>query len=238
MVGEYSIIFIKIATFTATVKSLYLMKLCWSSDQTYQNINLCKQIRSASIPCGNGNNLSSYVILTKLPQIGQQRASGEHGADLARDVGADGVHQQVVAGIGLLPQTLDGARGHREGRDPRRTDHRVDALILRQEEIQQLRGEHAARGVQHEGYKPHRDYHESIHVDEFFTRHRRGDRKAQEYRHDVGEFVLRGVGEAVGDAADAQQVAEHDKTEQRDGGGGDDAAENGYEYREEYQHAA
>lgn len=126
-------------------------------------------------------------------QICQQRTSGEDRTYLAGDVRADGVHQQVVCRVGLLSHPLDGPRGHRKGGDPRRADHRVDTFVLRQEEIQQLRCEYAARRVEHEGDESHGDYHKSVQVDEFFARHRRGDRESEEDGDDVGELVLRGV---------------------------------------------
>lgn len=45
-----------------------------------------------------------------LAEVGEQDAAGEDGADLARDVRAYGVHEKVVAGVGLLSEALDDAR--------------------------------------------------------------------------------------------------------------------------------
>ena len=46
----------------------------------------------------------------ELAEVGEQDAAGEDGADLARDVRAYGVHEKVVAGVGLLSEALDDAR--------------------------------------------------------------------------------------------------------------------------------
>lgn len=151
-----------------------------------------------------------------LSEVGEQDSAGEDGAYLARDVRAYGVHEKVIAGVGLLSEALDDARGHREGGDSGRADHRVDFLVLRQEEVENLRRDDAASGVEDEGDEAHADDGERAEVDELIARHSGGDREAEEYRHDVGHFVLRGLREALGDAADAEHVAEHDEAEQRD----------------------
>ena len=143
------------------------------------------------------------------------------------------MHEKVVARVGLLSEALDDARGHREGGDSGRADHRVDFLVLRQEEVENLRRDDAASGVEDEGYEAHADDGERAEVDELIAGHSGGDREAEEYRHDVGHFVLRGLREALGDAADAEHIAEHDEAEQRDGGRRDKAADYRYRYREE-----
>ena len=168
-----------------------------------------------------------------LPEVREQNAAGEDGAYLARDVRAYGVHEKVVAGVGLLSEALDDARGHREGGDSGRADHRVDSLVLRQEEVEDFRSNDAARCVEDEGDEAHADDGERAEVDEFLAGHRRGDREAEEYRNDVRHFVLRGLRETLGDAADAKHVAEHDEAEQRDGGRRDEPADNRYDYRED-----
>ena len=143
------------------------------------------------------------------------------------------MHKKVVAGVGLLSEALDDARGHREGGDSGCSDHRVDLLVLRQEEVENLRRDDAASGVEDEGYEPHADDGERAEVDELVAGHRGGYREAEEYRHDVGHFVLRGLRKALSDAADAEHVAEHDEAKQRDGGRRDEAADHRYRYREE-----
>ena len=105
--------------------------------------------------------------------------------------------------------------------------------VMTPEEVEDLRRDDAARGVEDEGDEAHADDGERAEVDELVAGHSGGDREAEEYRHDVGHFVLRGLREALGDAADAEHVAEHDEAEQRDGGRRDEAADYRYRYREE-----
>lgn len=171
-----------------------------------------------------------------LSEIRKQDAACEDGAYLPRDVRADGVHEKVVAGVGLLSEALDDARGHREGGDSRRSDHRVDPLVFRQEEVEDLRRDDAACGVEDECDEAHAYYGEGAEVDELLTRHRRRYGETEQYRDDVRHLVLSGLRETLCDAANAEHVAEHDETEQRDGGRRDKSADYRYHYREEQEH--
>jgi hypothetical protein len=180
-----------------------------------------------SIPCPvMSSAISRFVIsfssLThELRHEIEDHAACEHRCDLAGDVRADGVHQQVVGAVRLLPHLLDNARGHREGRDTGRTDHRIHLVLA--EEVQKLCKHHARDGVKDEGDKTQRHDDERFEIDELVGLHREGDRDAEKQRDEVGKVVLRRLREAFEAAALAQQVAEHQKTDERDGHRRDEA---------------
>ena len=79
----------------------------------------------------------------------EQDAAGQHRADLPGDVGADGVHQQVILIVLLQGHLLDDPGGHGEGGDARAPNHGVDLLPLGQEQVHDLGAQHPADGVHH-----------------------------------------------------------------------------------------
>ena len=54
--------------------------------------------------------MKAGALRQKLSEVGEQDAAREDGADLSRDVRAYGVHEEVVARVGLLSEALYDAR--------------------------------------------------------------------------------------------------------------------------------
>ena len=81
----------------------------------------------------------------------EQDTGGHGGADHAGDVGRHGVGQQVVGRIGFETHLFGYARGIRHGGHAGVADERVDLLALGQEQVHELREEHAEGGGDHEG---------------------------------------------------------------------------------------
>ena len=81
-------------------------------------------------------NIYAYVMVAMLAKIGQKDTACQHRTYLPRNVCPYSVHQQVIAGIGLLSHTLYGPGGHRKGGNARGANHGVDALIFGQEDVE------------------------------------------------------------------------------------------------------
>ena len=131
------------------------------------------------------------------------------------------MHQQVVGAVRLLPHLLDDARRHREGRNAGRTDHRIHLILA--EEVQKLCKHHARDGVEDEGDKAQCHDDERVEIDELVGLHRERDRDAEKQRDEVRQIVLRRLGKTLQAAALTEQVAEHQKTHERDGHRRDEA---------------
>ena len=58
-----------------------------------------------------------------------QDTSGNSGADNTGNIGAHGVHEQVVAGVVLLTDLLGNTGGHGNGGNTGRADQRVDLAV-------------------------------------------------------------------------------------------------------------
>ena len=151
---------------------------------------------------------------------GQNQPAGNDRRDLARDVDADRVHQQEILVVLSQAHLVDDAPAHRERGNACRADHRVDFFALGQEQIQQLGKENAAGGVKNKRDQTQRQDQQCVRPDEFVGGHLARHGQAQHNRDKVRQYVLRGLRQGVQHAALAQQVAEHEKTDQRHAGGG------------------
>ncbi len=143
----------------------------------------------------------------------QDQAAGDDRCDLARDVDADGVHQQEVLRILLEPHLVHDAAGHGESGDARRADHGVDLLL--EEEVEELGEQHAARGIHHKGDQAKAQDEQRVKGEELGGLHAQRDGDAKENGHEVGQHLLRGIGQGVEHAALADEVAEHQEAHQR-----------------------
>ena len=142
------------------------------------------------------------------------------------------MHKDVGAGEFLLDYLLADARRHRDGGDARSAYDGVD--LAAGHDLHDLSEDYSARGAEYEGYEPKADYLDCRDCQEGLGLHGRADGDAEEYRGRVENFVLRREREAVGAAAFAEQVPEHEHSDERYGGRKDEAARyRGYD-REEY----
>ena len=158
-------------------------------------------------------------------------AAGDHRSDLAADVRARRMHEQVVVGILLAAHLVDDARGHRERGDTGRADHGVD--LLPGEEVEELGKEHAADGIEHEADEAEGEDGHRLEGDERLRLHAERHGDAQQERDEVGQLVLRAVAEGTEHAALADEVAEHEEADQLRGLGRDGAGHDGDDDREE-----
>ena len=122
------------------------------------------------------------------------------------------MHQQEVAGILLLADLLGHAGRHRHGGHACGANQRVD--LAAGEDVHQLGQQHAACGAKAEGDDAEDDDVDGLHGQEGGALGGRADRQAQEDGHDVAQLVLGGLVDALHDAADAHQVAQHQHAHQ------------------------
>ena len=118
---------------------------------------------------------------------------------------------------------MDDAGGHREGRDTGRTDHGIDFPALRQEQVQELGHQNTARRVEDEGNKAEAHDEQRLRLQELRRVHVERDGDAEKDRDKVRQHLLRRLGQRVQHATLANQVAEHQEADKRNGLRGKDA---------------
>ena len=115
---------------------------------------------------------------------------------------------------------VDDTAAHGERGNARRADHRVDLLALGQEQIQQLSKENAARCVKNKRHKAQCQNQQRVGLHKLVCGHLPGYGQAQHDRDKICQHVLCRLRQGVQHAALPEQVAEHEKTDQRYAGGG------------------
>ena len=141
------------------------------------------------------------------------------------------MHQQEVARVLRLTNLLGDTRGHRHGGNARRADQRID--LAAGELAHQVAQQNAAGRTAAERKHAHRDDLEGLRLQEGLGLRRRADRHAQEDGDDVHQFVLRGLGEALRHAGFLEQVAQHQRTDQRRGARQHQGDQHGHDDRED-----
>ena len=76
---------------------------------------------------------SMFFLLCSRAQQGEQQPACNDGSDLARDIDADGIHEQEILVILFQPHFVDHPPAHGERGNARRADHGVELFALRQE---------------------------------------------------------------------------------------------------------
>ena len=137
------------------------------------------------------------------------------GADHAGHVGAHSVHEQEVGGVLLLAHGLGHTGGHGHGGHAGRADQRID-LAAGDSVHHVAQNQTAGSGQQEGGQAQHNDA-QSLGGQEGAAHGLEAHGQAQGDGDDVDEGVLGGVGQALGNAALTEQVAQHEHTDQ--GGG-------------------
>src|SRR5690606_36862751 len=113
----------------------------------------------------------------------------------------------------------------------RGADERVDLFLEKQ--VEEFRHEQATGGGDGEGDDAQADDHERLRFEEVCASHGDAHGGAQEYGDDVDDLILRGLDQALGDQALAEEVAQHEHADQRGGGGHQQDAENGDHHGED-----
>ncbi len=125
------------------------------------------------------------------------------------------MHEQEVGGILLLAHVLGHTGGHRHGGHAGGADQRIDLALC--QHIHHVAQDQAAGGGQQEGGQAQRDNGQGLEGQEAGSGGLEAHGQAQRDGNDVDEGVLGGVGQALGNAALTEQVAQHKHTDQ--GGG-------------------
>ena len=127
------------------------------------------------------------------------------------------MHQQEVAGIGLLSHLLADAGRHGNGGHTGRADEGIDLFL--QEQVHELGQQHAACGAEAEGHNAHAHDHQRLGIEEGGAGGGGAYADAKEDGDNVHQLVLHGLAEPVGNAALLGQITEHQTGDQRRGGG-------------------
>ena len=123
------------------------------------------------------------------------------------------MHEQEVCRVGLLAFDLRNARGHWDCGNAGRADQRVD-LAARQL-AHDLAEQQAADRGEHERDQAEDDDLDRLHGQELLRDRLTPDRQAEEDGDDIAQRVLCRVGQTIGHAAFAEQVAQHQHADQR-----------------------
>ena len=112
---------------------------------------------------------------------------------------------------------MDYSRRHRERGYAGSADHRIDLFAFRQEKVEKLSEQYAARGIENKRDKPESENEKGIPVKEVFSLHFGSDGKSQEKRYHIRENVLSSLGKRFQNATLSQEVTEHKEPNERNG---------------------
>src|SRR5699024_6921072 len=168
---------------------------------------------------------------SRLAEQRHQYAGGDGGADDAGHIGTHGVHQQEVAGVGLLPLHLGDPGSHGHGGHAGGADEGIDLLL--QEEVHELGQQHAAGGAEAEGHHAHAHDLQGLHAEEGGGGGGGAHGDPQEDDDDVHQLVGGGLGQPVHHAGLLEQVAQHQAGDQGGGGGHQQGHEHGDHHGED-----
>ena len=139
------------------------------------------------------------------------------------------MHQQEILGVLRLAHFVHDPPGHGEGGNPRRADHGVDLGFG--EQVEKFGEQHASRGVHNKGNQPQPQYQQRVQLQKLVRRHVESHGNPQKNGDEICEHILGGIGQRVQHPALTDEIAEHEKANQRRGlghdGGDHDGDENG-----------
>ena len=141
------------------------------------------------------------------------------------------MHQQEVAGIGLLTHLLRDAGSHRHGGDTGRADKGIDLFL--QEQVHELSQQHAACRTEAEGHDTHGEDGQGLAAEEGSAGSGSTNRHAQEDGDDVHQLVLCRLAETIGNTALLEEVTQHQAGNEGRGGGNQQGHEDGDHHGED-----
>ena len=150
---------------------------------------------------------------------------------MSGNVCADGVHQKVIRRVFFNSYFMHDSRRHRECRNTCRADHGVDFVF--REQVHYLGAHNAAYGVEYEREQAERHNRKRFDLQEFFRLHLERYRNTEQQGYKIAQRVFRRVGKARKHSALVKQVAEHQKSDEREAFRGDKSRDHGYNYRKE-----
>lgn len=153
----------------------------------------------------------------------QDQAARNDGCDLTGNIDADRRHEQEVLRILRAAQLMHDTRRHRECRDTGSANHGVDLAVFRQEQIQDLRKDDAARRIKNERDKAEPQDEERLGGQKVLRLHLGRNRDSKEQRDEVCEHLLRCFGQRIQHAALADQIPEHQEADQCNAARGNNA---------------
>ena len=127
----------------------------------------------------------------------QDQAARNDGCDLTGNIDADRRHEQEVLRILRAAQLMHDTRRHRECRDTGSANHGVDLAVFRQEQIQDLRKDDAARRIKNERDKAEPQDEERLGGQKVLRLHLGRNRDSKEQRDEVCEHLLRCFGQRI-----------------------------------------
>ena len=152
--------------------------------------------------------------------------AGSHSrTDHTGNVGTHGVHEQVVAGIVFETEVVGDTCGHRHSRNAGVADERVDLLVFRKHEVEELDEENTRRRSDNESHEAEEEDEHCLRCEELRSLSRRTYSHAEKYSHDIGEGIRGSLGKTCGYTALAEKIAEEKHAEQRNTGGNHEAGE-------------
>ena len=122
------------------------------------------------------------------------------------------MHEQEVRGIVLLADGLRHAGGHRHGGNACGTNQRIDGTTA--ELVHDLSGDQTTTGGHAERGETAEDDQNGLQAQEVGRRGGSADRDAQEDGDDVHQLVLGSLGQTVGNAANVEEITEHQATDE------------------------
>ena len=161
-------------------------------------------------------------LLIGLSEESEKDTGGHRGSDHAGHVRGHGMGQEVVAGVCFQTHLFGHARRIRHGGHAGVADERVDLLAFRQEEVHELREEHAEGGGDDERSQTEAENERGPAGEEHVSLGGGTHGDTDERGHDIDERTAGRGGEALGDAALLEQVAEEEHAQQRQAGGDDE----------------
>ena len=129
-------------------------------------------------------------------------------------VGAHGVHEQVVGGVGLLTLVVRDTGCHRHGRHTGITDERVDLLALGEEEVHELHEQYATGSSDNEGSDTYEQNLQGRGSEELACLGRGTYGETEQDGDAVDERTLGSLGKTASDTTYVQQVTEEEHTQE------------------------
>ncbi len=124
------------------------------------------------------------------------------------------MHEQIVRRIVLQTEVVGDTGRHGDGRYAGVADQRIDLLVLRQEEVEELHEEHARRRGDDKRHEAEGEDADGLRGQELRCLSGGADGHAEQYGDDVGQGVAGSLGQTGAYAALAKQVAEEEHAQQ------------------------
>lgn len=124
------------------------------------------------------------------------------------------MHEQIVGRVVFEAEVVGDAGRHRHCGYSGVADKGVEFLALGEEEVEDLHEYHTGSRGDDEGHETESEDENGVDGKERCCLGRRTHSEAEEHCHDIGESVACGLGQASGDTALTEQVAEEEHAEQ------------------------